>query len=155
LGDETVNTDRKNRSARYASLAEERKMKPFIVAAVAALASCSAALAAPPGQWMDTHSQMALGNLPESDPEIGRLNYAKALCRPQPIYAPFNKCMGAQGFVFVYDTPEQVAAREQAIRAEQSRAFLNSVGQAMTSFGNDMSQPRPQCPPNVLRMNCN
>jgi hypothetical protein len=142
-------------------------MKPFIIAAVAALAA-SSALAAPPGQWMDTRSQMALGNLPDSDPEVSRLNYAKAMCRPKvdmdavkdatnrgSFYAPWANCMGAQGLVWVFDTPEQVAARQQAIRAEQNRAFLNSVGQAMTDFGNDMSRPRAQCPPNVLRMNCN
>ena len=59
-------------------------MKRFIVAAVAALAS-SAALAASPGQWMDTRTQMALRNLPESDPELSRLSYAKAMCRPKSI----------------------------------------------------------------------
>jgi hypothetical protein len=141
-------------------------MKPFIVAAVAALAS-SAALAAPPGQWMDTRSQMALRNLPESDPELSRLSYAKAMCRPKVdmnaatdaasrafVYAPWANCMSAQGFVWVFDTPEQVAARQQAIRAEQNRAFLNSVGQALAGVGDDMSRPRAQCPPNVLRMNC-
>jgi hypothetical protein len=141
-------------------------MKRFVVAAVAALAS-SAALAAPPGQWMDTRSQMALGNLPDSDPETSRLNYAKAMCRPKvdmsavtdaanrgSLYAPWANCMSAQGFVWVFDTPEQVAARQQAVRAEQNRAFLNSVGQAFAGEGDNMSRPRAQCPPNVLRMNC-
>jgi hypothetical protein len=74
-------------------------MKPFIVAAVAALASSSAALAAPPGQWMDTRSQMALRNLPESDPELSRLSYAKAMCRPK---VDMNAATGAANRGSIY-----------------------------------------------------
>src|SRR5271169_4641939 len=101
---------------------------------------------------MDTRSQMALGNLPESSPEIGRLNYAKALCRPQPVYDPFNKCMGAQGFVYVYDTPEQVAARQQAIPAEQNRVFLTRSVRRWRAWAMPCRDPSA-VPPNVLRMN--
>jgi hypothetical protein len=68
-------------------------------------------------------------------------------------YAPWANRMGAKGFVWVFDTPEQIAAQQLAIRAEQNRVFLNSVGQALTGLGNDLSRPAP-CPPHVLRMNC-
>jgi hypothetical protein len=113
----------------------------------------------PTGHMFDTTNRTQVMS---NDPvEVGRMNYAKADCHGRtgvPVgmsSKAYLGCLRAAGFVFVPLTAEELQAQEQAIRAEQNRAFLNSMGQALAGVGDDMSRPRAQCPPNVLRMNCN
>jgi hypothetical protein len=103
-------------------------------AAFAFLAASTAAHAAyydPDGEWMDTRRHLALNSMPANSEAIAHLNYAKITCRtktgttggrpPTPGYIP---CMKAQGYVFVYATPAQVAARKKATERVQPQVVI-------------------------------
>ena len=117
-------------------------MKKLLLAAVAMLACAEARADGPPGQWMDVRNRIALGAMPEDSEPVARFLYAKALCHGKP--APYA-CMKAEGFVWVYDTPAQVAARtaarQRAADAETMRVVGAAVGQAFRQAGEAMSPP--------------
>jgi hypothetical protein len=124
-------------------------MRRLLIAALAALA-CSAAhaefAANTPGQWMDVRNRIAMGDLLDSSEPVARLNYAKAVCHAhegtvsgeQP-KAGYRPCMKAQGFVFLPDSPAQIAAdkkaAEQAVSDAEKRASGYALGQAMITIG--------------------
>jgi hypothetical protein len=124
-----------------------------MIASIAALA-CSAAhaesAANTPGQWMDARNRMALSDLPESSEPIARLNYAKHVtcgayntgAAYSPANSPYMVCMKTQGFVYVFDSPAQIAAREkaveQAVSDAQMRASGYALGQAMINIGQSL-----------------
>jgi hypothetical protein len=75
----------------------------------------------PDGEWMDTRHHLALNSMPANSEAIAHLNYAKITCRTKtgttdggPATPGYIPCMKAQGYVFVYATPAQIAAREKA-----------------------------------------
>jgi hypothetical protein len=127
-------------------------VKKLLLATVAMLACAEARADGPPGQWMDVRNRIALGAMPEDSEPIARLLYAKALCRAKtgqvagemPTRADFA-CLKAEGFVWVYDTPAQVAARtaarQRAADAETMRVVGAAVGQAFRQAGEAMSPP--------------
>ena len=47
-------------------------------------------------------------------------------------------CMKAQGFVFVPDSPEQIAPREKAAQDAQMRASGYALGQALINIGQSL-----------------
>ena len=127
-------------------------MKKLLLAAVALLACAEARADGPLGQWMDVRNRIALGAMPEDSEPIARLLYAKAVCRAKtgqvagemPTRADFA-CLKAEGFVWVYDTPPQIAAhnaaRQRAADAEALRVLGGAVGQAFRQAGEAMSPP--------------
>jgi hypothetical protein len=102
-----------------------------------------------PGQWMDVRNRIALSDLPDSSEPIARLNYAKAVChvregtvigeQPKAGYLP---CLKAQGFVFLPDSPAQIAAHkkaaEQAVSDAQMRASGYALSQALINIGQSL-----------------
>jgi len=124
-------------------------MRRLLIAVLAALA-CSAAhaefAANTPGQWMDVRNRIAMGDLLDSSEPVARLNYAKAVCLArtgsvgggQPKQG-WDACMKVQGFVFLPDSPAQIAAHkkaaEQAVSDAEMRASGYALGQAMINIG--------------------
>jgi hypothetical protein len=102
------------------------------------------------GQWMDVRHHLALGNLPESSEAIARLVYAKADCRAKvggvagPIPSAGFACLKAEGFVWLPDSPAQIAAQEKARQDQQNRETGYAIGQAMLGVAADLNRPQPQ-----------
>lgn len=105
-------------------------MRRLVIASIAALA-CSAAhaevAANTPGQWINVRNRIALGDLADSSEPIARLEYAKHVtcgayntgAAYYPANAPYVVCMKTQGFVYVFDSPAQIAARKKTIERAQ------------------------------------
>jgi hypothetical protein len=132
------------------------KLRSIIAAALFAGVSAPAfAYDQPAGQWMDVRNHIALGALPDNSESVARLNYAKTVCHARegtvaggPVTAGYDSCMKAQGFVFAFDTPAQIAARRRAADNERMRAAGYAIGQALTTAGQQM-QPH-YCNGNVM-----
>jgi hypothetical protein len=79
-----------------------------------------------PGQWLDIKHHVALGSLPDGNEYAARAEYAKIVCHAgtgtasgeQPTRG-YDACMRTQGFVFVPDSPAQIAARKKTIERAQ------------------------------------
>jgi hypothetical protein len=90
------------------------------------------------GRWMDTRNHIMFGDLPESSEAVARLQYAKAVCHQRegtqmgdPITARYMPCMKGQGFVWLNDSPAQIATREKAVKDAQWRGMLSDLGDAL------------------------
>ena len=80
---------------------------------------------------MDTHHQIALGDLPDSSERVARLEYAKHDCRvktgqsPGSIPTPASfACLKAAGFIWVYDSAAEIAARKKTVERVQPQVVI-------------------------------
>jgi hypothetical protein len=108
-------------------------MNRFTAIALAAVVLTPIAAHADDGQWMDTRHHLALGNLPDSSEPIARLAYAKADCRAktgagQILTRADADCLKAEGFVWLPDSPAQIAARDKAVHDAAARETLHAIG---------------------------
>jgi hypothetical protein len=100
---------------------------------------------------------------------------AKAVCKHfltnGADFVTWGKCMNKHGLVWVEQSAAETSAasdddarvrelenqNEQlriAIQNEQLRALGQSIGQAVTNYGNSLGQPPVPCPPHQLRNGC-
>jgi hypothetical protein len=108
-------------------------MNRFAAIALAAVVLTPIAAHADNGQWMDTRHHLALGNLPDSSEPIARLTYAKADCRAKTgagqIPTPADlACLKAEGFVWLPDSPAQIAARNKAAQDARNIETMHAIG---------------------------
>ena len=98
-----------------------------------------------------------------------RLAYAKIVCRARlgveagaSVIPPgYGACLKSQGFVWISDSPAQIAAREKANQDARNRAMLHELGNALigTAQAINESQVRHNCSGSINRgnidMTCN
>jgi hypothetical protein len=131
-------------------------MLKIVITAIALLTSVASANAwYKTGRWMDTIHHLDLTKVPEVSEPIARLDYAKGVCHnktktiedPQgsqdvptspAVEGRFYSCMRAQGFVFVPDSPPEIAAREKARQDAQMRETGRLIGNAMIDLGRQL-----------------
>ena len=116
-------------------------MKRTLLVAATALALSAPAVprahAEPTGQWMDTRHQIALGDLPDSSELVARLGYAKHACRVKTGQSPGMPtpatlaCLKVAGFIWVYDSPAQIAARKKATERVQPQVVIEPAPPAI------------------------
>jgi hypothetical protein len=94
------------------------------------------------GQWLDTRNRIAPGGLPESSEAIARLQFAKVSCHQHEgtemgaaVTARYMPCMKSQGFVWIADSPTQIATREKAAQDARNRETLHAIGGALIDAG--------------------
>ena len=118
-------------------------MRKFILAAglivaLALPAHAGASYDDAPGHWLDARQHLDMKYLPESSEAIGRLNYAKISCGGTSEVSANLGCMKANGFVWLADSPAQIAARKKAAQDAQMRASGYAIGQALIQAGQAM-----------------
>jgi hypothetical protein len=138
------------------------QMRKLLLAAAFGALSAAPALAelhesSNDGHWTDVRRHMSLEFMSDNSDTAARLVYARDNCRTKrdaiggsidARNTTFFACMKTQGYVFIFDTPTQVAAKQKAEQDARNRAQRIAVGQALSGFEDDLNRelnrPRPQ-----------
>ena len=90
-------------------------------------------------------------NINDGSPEAAHILYEKEFCH-QKTGVPagmtslrYLDCLKGEGLEFVYNTPAQITAQQQAQHDVATRAWLYSAGQALAGAATTMNPPIVTC----------